>query len=105
MLDAVGTYFHHATPGLGKELETYQNQEWGEKQKNKAIAGMHYFDQVLESQDFIAGQDFSMADITLYMGLAFADLAKVPIPAESQHLAAWRAKVAQRPSIRALGSR
>ena len=27
VLDAVGTYFHHATDGLGPELETYQNSE------------------------------------------------------------------------------
>ncbi|MEL6580214.1 MAG: glutathione S-transferase [Cyanobacteria bacterium J06621_12] len=102
LLDAVGTYFHHGTPGLGKDLETYQNKEWGEKQKDKAIAGMYYFDRVLESQDYVAGNNFSLADITVYMGLAFADFAKVQIPAECQHLAAWRAKVAQRPSVVAL---
>jgi glutathione S-transferase len=37
LLDAVGLYFHNATPGLGKDLETYQNKEWGEKQREKAI--------------------------------------------------------------------
>ena len=103
LLDAVGTYFHHATPGLGKDLETYQNQEWGEKQKDRAIAGMHYFDRILAKQDYIAGADFSVADITAYMGLVFADFAKVPIPTECQNLATWREKVAQRSSIVALG--
>lgn len=103
LLDAVGAYFHHATPGLGKDLETYQNKEWGEKQKDRAIAGMHYFDRILGEQDYIAGADFSMADITAYMGLAFADFAKVQIPAECKNLAAWREKVAQRPSVTALG--
>ena len=39
VLDAVGSYFHHATPGLGKNLETYQNQEWGEKQREKRSPG------------------------------------------------------------------
>ncbi|MFT5571943.1 MAG: glutathione S-transferase [Cryomorphaceae bacterium] len=33
VLDAVGTYFHHATDGLGAELEIYQCAEWGAKQK------------------------------------------------------------------------
>jgi len=102
LLDAIGTYFHNATPGLGKDLETYQNKEWGEKQKEKAIAGMHYFDKVLGEQDFVAGKDFSMADITVFMGLSFADFAKVEIPTECKNLAAWRAKVAQRPSVTAL---
>lgn len=99
LLDAVGGYFHHATPGLGKALETYQNQDWGEKQKEKAIAGMHYFDKVLGEQEFIAGKDFSMADITVFAGLAFADFAKIAIPPECKNLIAWRAKMAQRPSI------
>jgi len=99
LLDAVGLYFHNATPGLGKELETYQNKEWGEKQRERAIAGMHYFDRVLGEQDFIAGHEFSVADITAFMGLAFADFAKIDIPAECQNLIAWRSKVAQRPSV------
>ena len=102
LLDAVGLYFHHATPGLGEELETYQNKEWGEKQKEKAIAGMHYFNKVLGEQEYIAGKDFSVADITAYMGLAFADFAKIDIPAECENLTAWRAKIAQRPSVATL---
>jgi glutathione S-transferase len=31
VLDAIATYFHHATDGLGPTLETYQNKEWGHK--------------------------------------------------------------------------
>lgn len=104
LLDAVGTYFHHATPGLGAELETDQNKEWGERQGKKAIAGMHYFDQVLAKQKFIAGDQFSMADITAFMGLAFAEFAKMTIPSECQNLIAWRAKVAERPSVKALNA-
>ncbi len=99
LLDAVGTYFHHATPGLGPDLETYQNKEWGEKQREKAIAGMRYFDGVLGGQSQIAGNDFTMADITVFAGLAFADFAKIDIPADCSNLLAWRAAAAARPSI------
>lgn len=102
LLDAVGLYFHNATPGLGEALETYQNKEWGEKQKEKAIAGMKYFDQILATQEYIAGSNFSVADITVYMGLAFADFAKIEISTELTNLIAWRAKMAARPSIAAL---
>ena len=104
LLDAVGTYFHNATPGLGADLETNQNKEWGETQGEKAIEGMHYFDQVLAKQKFIAGDQFSMADITAFMGLAFAEFAKMTIPAECQNLIAWRARVAERPSVKALNA-
>ena len=98
LLDAVGAYFHHATPGLGPDLETYQNAEWGQKQKDKAVATMGYLDGVLQSQDYLSGDDFTMADITAFAGLAFADFAKIDIPDNLTHLKAWRAKVASRPS-------
>ena len=29
LLDAISIYFHHATPGLGPDVELYQNKEWG----------------------------------------------------------------------------
>jgi len=98
VLDAVGAYFHHATPGLGPELETYQNADWGNKQRERALDGMQYFDSVLAERPFVAGQDFSMADITLFAGLAFADFAEIEIPAQCQNLQNWRSKVAARPS-------
>ncbi|MEM9277043.1 MAG: glutathione S-transferase [Pseudomonadota bacterium] len=99
LIDAVSTYFHHATPGLGPDLETYQNAEWGEKQKEKAVAGMKYFDGVLAKQPYLAGQNYSMADITAFAGLAFADFAQVEIPAECTNLVAWREKIASRPAV------
>jgi glutathione S-transferase len=100
LLDAVGTYFHHATPGLGPKLETYQCAEWGGHQKQRALAGMRYLDGVLAKQPYLAGQNFSMADITAFAGLGFADFAKIDIPAECLNLTAWRARVAERPSVK-----
>ena len=99
LLDAVGTYFHHATPGLGPHLETDQCAEWGEKQKDVAGQTMSYLNDVLADNEFLAGNKFSMADITAFAGLAFADFAKVEIPQSLSHLNTWRAKVAARPSI------
>jgi len=99
LLNAVGTYFHHATAGLGPDLETYQCAEWGGKQKEIATKTMTYLDEVLGDNEYLAGSEFSMADITAFAGLAFADFAKVEIPASLKNLQAWRAKVAARPSI------
>jgi glutathione S-transferase len=82
MLDAVGTYFHHATPGLGA-LELCQNKEWGMKQHARALDGMHYFDSVLATQPFAVGENF----------------AKVEIPSGLFHLLAWRARMATHPSL------
>lgn len=101
LLDALTTYFHHAMPGLGPEIETYQNREWGEKNRERALGGMRYLDGVLSSRPYLAGEHFSMADITAFAALAFADFIKVEQPPGLEHLAAWRGRVAARPSIAA----
>ncbi|MEP2101497.1 MAG: glutathione S-transferase [Parasphingorhabdus sp.] len=99
LLDAVGAYFHHATPGLGPDIETYQNAEWGSKQGERAVATMRYLDGVLADQPYVAGDEFSVADITAFAGLGFADFAGVETPSDCKNLAQWRAKVETRPSI------
>ena len=101
LLNAVSTYFHHATPGLGPDLETDQCAEWGNKQRDVALKTMAYLDGVLAENAYLAGDSFSMADITAFAGLSFADFAKVDIPANLTNLIAWREKVAARPSIAA----
>jgi hypothetical protein len=40
-----------------------------------------------------------MADITAFAGLAFADFAKIDVPAACSHLKAWRTTVGMRPSV------
>ena len=102
VMDAVGGYFHHATEGLGPDIEEYQCPEWGQQQKQIAQQGMEYFDHLLATQPFLAGEEFSMADITLFTGLGFADFVKLEIPAHLEHLSAWRQRVASRPSVTAL---
>jgi glutathione S-transferase len=60
---------------------------------------MAYLDGVLSENEFLAGDSFSIADITAFAGLAFADFAKIEIPESLRNLHAWRARVAARPSI------
>lgn len=99
LLDAISVYFHHGTPGLGPAVETYQNPEWGFRQRDKALKGMHYFDAVLQTQPYVAGQVFSMADITVIGGLIFAMLVNLPVPEQCEALRAWYARMLQRPSV------
>ncbi len=106
LADPVGFYFHHATPGLGPALQAYKSPdwdgrvEWGNRQRAKAVAGMKYFDEVLRDQAYVAGEQFSMADITIYAGLIFAGFASIAVPEDCTALAAWQARVAQRPSVK-----
>ncbi len=101
VMDAVGSYFHHATSGLGPDIESYQNAEWGRHQQNIAKKGFEYFNEVLKDRRYVATGDFSMADITLYCGLGFADFVKVDVPASLEHLHQWRSQVAERESVKA----
>ena len=99
LLDPISVYFHHATPGLEPHVEIYQNPEWGFRQRDKALRGMRYFDGILQSQPFVAGEAFTMADITVIGGLIFAGLLKVPVPEECEALSAWYAMMQERPSV------
>ena len=99
IVDAIGAYFHHATPGFGPEIELDQNPTWGRVHHQKTLDGMVYFDTVLRETPFIAGQNFSMADITVFTGLNFSEAyPKVMIPNDLTALTAWRSRIAARPS-------
>ncbi len=98
-LDAVSVYFHHATPGLGPQVELYQNPEWGGRMRDKALRGMRYFDSVLRLHPFVAGDTFSMADIAVLGGMIFAALVNLAVPDDCEALKAWHARTQQRPSV------
>ncbi len=99
LLDAVAAYFHHATPGLGPAVEGIQCAQWGEIQLQRARDGMRYFDDVLAKQPYLAGDKFTMADITAFAGLIFAGFAKINIPEDLVNLKTWHRRISQRPSI------
>ncbi len=98
-LDAISVYFHHATAGLGPDVELYQNAEWGLRMRDKALRGARYFDGVLKDQPYVAGNAFSMADITVIAGFVFAKIVGLQIPAELVSLHTWHARMLGRPSV------
>jgi glutathione S-transferase len=106
VLDPIGFYFHHATPGLGQTLQAFKSPEWsarlevGQREGEKARMGMKYFDALLGSQAYLAGDTFSVADITLFAGLMFGDAAGIAVPADHVSLLAWRARVAALPAVK-----
>jgi glutathione S-transferase len=101
LLDAISVYFHHATPGLGPKVELYQNAEWGLRQRDRALRAMGYFDGLLQTQPYIAGTAFSMADITVIGAFIFAAIVKLEVPAQYASLHAWHRRMQERPSVKA----
>jgi glutathione S-transferase len=101
LLDAVAAYFHHATEGLGPNIETNQNKSWGERQAEISLSTMRWMDKLVQNQDYMAGNNFTVADITAMAGFFFADFAKLDIPADCVNLLTWRDRVSARPSTAA----
>jgi glutathione S-transferase len=75
-------------------------KEWGERRGALATRNLPYFNRVLEHQPFLAGDTFSMADITLYAFWLFADILNFPVAADLKALGAWRARVEELPAVK-----
>lgn len=52
-------------------------------------------------QSYIAGDRFTVADITALAGLAFGGFCQITIPETAPHLKAWHDRMQQRPSFSA----
>jgi glutathione S-transferase len=89
----------HTHPGLAG-LEQPQFADFGTSQGHKMREVARWLDTLLSSQPFVAGQRFTVADITAFCGLEFArGLMKFKPGAEDMpHLQAWRDRIAERPS-------
>lgn len=89
----------HTHPGLAA-LEQPQFPDYGAAQGEKMRETARWLDQVLASQPFVAGQRFTIADITAFCALEFARglMRFRPGPEGMPHLQAWRDRIAERPS-------
>lgn len=105
VLEPLDDFFHYGTPGLGKALAPYRmpewdgRREWGARRGRTALSGFAYFNELLAKQPFVAGETFSMPDITLYISLLFADIAGLPVAPDLSAFATWRKEVSKRPSV------
>jgi glutathione S-transferase len=92
----------HTHPGLAP-LEQPQFPEFGKAQGDKARRVAAWLDGELSRQPYVAGDRFSIADITAFCALEFARglLRFVPGNEGMPHLQAWRERIAERPSAKA----
>ena len=66
--------------------------------KSLAAAGLVQIDQLLAQHDYVAGDRFTLADIVLFAVLEFGAQIGQPIDPALTSLAAWKDRVAARPS-------
>lgn len=91
----------HTHPGLAP-LEQPQFPEFGRSQGEKLRETAAWLDAELQRQPWIAGERFTIADITAFCALEFAKLMRFNAGEQGfSTLQAWRDRVAQRPAARA----
>lgn len=90
----------HTHPGLAP-LEQPQFPDFGTSQRDKALDTARWLDAELQRQPWVAGDRFTIADITAFCTVEFSRLARFKPADEGLHaLQAWRDRVADRPSAR-----
>jgi glutathione S-transferase len=78
-----------------------QVPEYGEACRASAEQRLDWLDGELTSREFIAGDRFSIADITALCGIDFGRVAKISIGDDRKNLQRWHETVSARPSARA----
>lgn len=98
-LSAVANAFRHTHPAM-KEWEVPQLAEWGEINRPKALAFLEMLDRELADREFIAGDRYTIADITGMIGFEFMKPARIEKPAHLTHVMRWYKTVSSRPSAK-----
>jgi glutathione S-transferase len=89
--------FRHLT-GFFKDREKV-SKEWGAISLENAAEAMTRFDQALADRPFLAGEDFSIADITLGVALSFAHRIPLALPFDLPNIARYLTQIEARPSF------
>ncbi|CAN1510841.1 Gst Glutathione S-transferase [Rhabdaerophilaceae bacterium] len=97
---AVQAAFRHTHPVMAG-YEVPQVAAWGEANRPRAQLMLAHLDGELAQRPFIAGERFTVADITLLVTVDFLKPAKLAIPETLLHLRRWHAAAAARPSASA----
>ena len=100
LLASVAAVFRHLHPAM-KEMEQPQIAAWGEANKPRVLEFLGILDRELKDQLYVAGDHFSVADITGAVAVDFLKPAKLAVPEDMTNLRRWHAQVSERPSMRA----
>lgn len=88
--------FRHTNPHMA-ELEVPQVKQWGEANAEKLDVILSKFDTVLAEQEYIAGGEFSVADITLLVAIDFMRVLRRRLQDIHPNLQRWYSVVSARP--------
>ena len=100
LLGAVQAVFRHAHPGMA-QFEVPQIPQWAEANKPRVAEFLAFLDRELAGRKFIAGDRFTVADVTALVAIDFMKAAKLDLPESYKHIRRWHAEVSARPSAAA----
>jgi glutathione S-transferase len=96
----IAQVLRHTHPRMA-EMETPQVPDWAAANRPRALHAMAIVDEALRDRPFIAGDRFTVADVTGLVALDFAKPARIAIPSELGHLNRWHETLKARPSAAA----
>ena len=100
LLFPVSHVFRNSHPAM-KDMEVPQVLAWAEANKPRIQEFIALLDEELKDRPFVAGNAFTVADITGLVAVDFMKPAKLAVPNELKHLKRWHADIAARPSAAA----
>ncbi len=99
VLGTIATVFRHSSEAMA-HLEVPQVPEWAQANKLKVETALAWLDEEMENREFMAGENYSIADITAICGLDFMRVIGRTLESEP-NLARWREAMKARPSYTA----
>jgi glutathione S-transferase len=100
LLFPVAHVFRNSHPAM-KDMEVPQVPAWAEANKPRILEFIQLLDRELQDRPFVAGDKYTVADITGLVSLDFMKPAKLTVPDELAHLKRWHAEISARPSAAA----
>ena len=96
----VAFVFQHLHPAM-KPLVEPQVPAWGEANKPLIFKFLEFLDGELKHRDYVAGTDFTVADVTAMVAVDFMRVSKLAVPENLANVRRWHAQVSARPSAAA----
>ena len=79
----------------------HQVPEYGEACREAAVKRLAWLDEVLADRAFVAGERFTIADITAMVGIDFGRVTGIRVSPDQKNLARWLESVSARESAKA----
>lgn len=96
----VAAVFRHLHPAM-KDLEVPQVPAYAEASRPRVFWFLEFLDRELAGREFVAGDRFSMADITTLVAVDFMKPGRLAMPDNLTNVRRWYGAAAGRPSARA----